>query len=238
MRPMSIRWRRLGEAQLEQRQQALSSGEDLGLLPEAARGAPAPRAASWARDSRRTQESSRCSFRRTANSSGPEPVDRRAAGPRRRPRKRAGARPRRTRAAGELRRRTRRPRSGVPLTAAPAGATVAAAARRFGLGRAERDCRRGRRPASPARRASRPVNRSNIWSDTSCIRPRPNWARMPVTFTSETTVTSVSPGARSTRRLFIFMSAPPRPLSVLAGGRRSRPCAWPRSSVSKRTVPL
>ena len=50
--------RRLGEAQLEQGQQALPSGEDLGLLAEAARAAPAPRAASWERGSRRTQGSS------------------------------------------------------------------------------------------------------------------------------------------------------------------------------------
>ena len=42
-----------------------------------------------------------------------------------------------------------------------------------------------------------------------------------MTLTSEMTVTSVSPGARSTRRLFIRMSAPPLPR-----------VSWPEATIS------
>ncbi len=80
------------------------------------------------------------------------------------------------------------------------------------------------------------VNLANIWSLTSWIMPRPNCASTPTTLTSEVTVTSVSPGARSTTRLFMRMSAPPLPrVSCPEAAISASPDS--RSSRSNRSLP-
>ena len=113
-----------------------------------------------------------------------------------------------------------------PSRAAPSGPRGEPAPARGGVAEASRG-RLGL--SSSARTAS--VNFWNIWSETSWIMPRPNWARMPVTLTSETTLTSVSPGARSRRGgSLIFMSAPPRPFDVLAGADHLARCVRRASS--------
>ena len=60
---------------------------------------------------------------------------------------------------------------------------------------------------------------------------------MPVTFTSETSVTSVSSGPFETSVLDIFMSAPPRPERSWPFAEISAVCAA-ASSLSKTAVPL
>src|SRR5262249_6361705 len=67
--------------------------------------------------------------------------------------------------------------------------------------------------------------------------PRPNCASVPMIFTSEAMVTSVSPAAFSTTRLVIRMSAPPLPLVSWPDATISAVRAW-ASIFSNRSVPL
>src|SRR5207253_2023 len=106
-----------------------------------------------------------------------------------------------------------------------AGAVVAAGCAPVGCGAASNSAR------------TRCVNTWKIWSPTSCTIPRPICARIPVMFTREVVVTSVSEGPFVARMLVNFRSAPPRPRTSWPLARISAVRAA-ASSFSNATFPL